>query len=185
MKQIEQTNSGVRFQGDWHEVVLFSHVLAKFLEDNATHRETVDVYEKWMPQDGEEEKDIKKKTAAGACIKHKKVEEGFKGFKEELNDAEHKLADSVHDIVNGRSPTEDVGQAVKDIERLVAAESLKSLRKMERSIYNHIMLKFNPYYFDTEDFSVNLECKNKNRYALSINISTEELRNKVQKRFED
>ncbi len=183
MKQIEGTNAGVKFLGDWHEVVLFSHVLAKFLEENAPHKESVDAYEEWMPTDGDEEEDMKEKTAEDACMKPTEVEEDFNGVKKELKDAEQKIVDSVHDVANGKSPTRDLGQATKDIERLVAAESIKSMRKMEKSIYKHIMLKFNPYYFDTEDFSVNLERKGEDRYALSVNISDEVLRGKVQDRF--
>ncbi|MFO7791476.1 MAG: DUF5828 family protein [Candidatus Saliniplasma sp.] len=184
MKQIEHIHSGVRFQGNWHEVVLFSHVLGKFLEETVPHDGSVEEYEEWMPTDEDCEDDIKEKTADDACIKPTKVEEEFNGVREELKDAEHKLADSVQDITNRESPAKDLGQASKDIERLVAAESIKSLRKMERSIYKHIMLKFNPYYLDTEDFSVNLEHKNKDRYTLAINISDEMLRKKVKDRFE-
>ncbi len=183
MKQIQQINSGVRFQGDWHEVVLFSHVLAKFLEDTTPHKESVDEYEKWMPMDDDEDEDIKEKTSEDACMKTTDVEEDFNGAREELKDAENKLVDSVHNIANGKSPTKDLGEATKDIERLVAVGCIKSLRKMEKSIYKHIMLKFNPYYFDTEDFSVNLERISEGRYALTVNISEEKLREKVKDRF--
>ncbi|MGM0405353.1 MAG: DUF5828 family protein [Thermoplasmatota archaeon] len=183
MKQIKKTNAGVRFQGNWDEVVLFSHVLGKYLEETAPHRESVDKYEEWIPGEDDGQEDIKEKSAVDACIKPTKVEEEFNGVHYELKDAEHKLVDSVHDIANRKSPAKELSEATKDIERLVAAESIISLRKLEKSIYKHIMLKFNPYYFDTEDFSVNLECKNKERYALTINILDEELRKKVQDRF--
>ncbi|MFW6040227.1 MAG: DUF5828 family protein [Thermoplasmatota archaeon] len=182
MKKIEKVNSGVRFQGNWHEIVLFSHVLAHFLEDTVSYEEA-EGFKEWMPEEEEDETDMREKTACGASIRPTKIEEEFNGVKEEIKDVEHKVADSVHDIANKKSPTKDLSQATKDIERLVASESIKSLRKMERMIYKHIMLKFNPYYFDTEDFSVNLECKDKDRYKMTVNISDEYLRTKVQERF--
>ncbi len=180
---MEITNSGLKFEGNWHEIVLFAHVLAHFLKDTAPHRESVEEYEEWMPEEDEDEEDMIEKTADEACLDHYQVEDDFNGVHDELRDAEHKLKDSINDIAHGESPTKDLSEAAKDIEILVAAESIISLRKLERSIYKHIMLKFNPYYFDTEDFSVNLKKTREDRYALSINISDDELRKKVQERF--
>ena len=58
-----------------------------------------------------------------------------------------------------KSPSTELKEASKCINRLVGSKSIKSLRKMEEAIYEQVMLKFNPYYFDTEYFSVNLEEK--------------------------
>jgi len=45
------------------------------------------------------------------------------------------------------------------------------------------MLKFTPYYFDTEDLSINLEKKGKDRYILNVNIMDEKIRNKIKEKI--
>jgi len=183
MSDLKPTNSGISYLGNWDEIVLFSHVLAKFLEKSAPHQDAVEEYEEWMPKDPDDDKDMKEKTADEACIEETQVEKDFNGANEELKDAQNKLKDSVKDIANGENPAKDLGKAAKDIKRLVGAGSLKSLRILEKSIYKHIMLNFNPYYFDTEDFSVNLHKIAEEKYKLAINISDEDLKKKVQDRF--
>ncbi len=80
-----------------------------------------------------------------------------------------------------KSASGELKDASKCINRLVSSKSIKSLRKMEEAIYEQVMLKFNPYYFDTEHFSVNLEEKNEDHYLLTVNIPDEELRETIKK----
>jgi len=84
-----------------------------------------------------------------------------------------------------KSPSIQLKEASKCINRLVGSKSIKSLRKMEETIYEQVMLKFNPYYFDTEYFSVNLEEKNDDSYLLTVNIPDEELRQTIKEGLEE
>ncbi|MEF8832322.1 MAG: DUF5828 family protein [Candidatus Thermoplasmatota archaeon] len=84
-----------------------------------------------------------------------------------------------------KSPSAELKDASKCINRLIGSKSIGSLRKMEEAIYELVMLKFNPYYFDTEHFSVNLEEKNDDHYLLTVNIPDEELRETIKKGLED
>jgi len=84
-----------------------------------------------------------------------------------------------------KSPSTELKEASKCINRLVGSKSIKSLRKMEKAIYEQVMLKFNPYYFDTEHFSVNLEEKNDDSYLLTVNIPDEELRQTIKEGLEE
>ncbi len=87
--------------------------------------------------------------------------------------------------IEKKSPSAELKEASKCINRLVGSKSIKSLRKMEEAIYEEVMLKFNPYYFDTEHFSVNLEEKNEDHYLLTVNIPDEELRQTIKKGLEE
>jgi len=84
-----------------------------------------------------------------------------------------------------KSPSTELKEASKCINRLVGSKSIKSLRKMEEAIYEQVMLKFNPYYFDTEHFSVNLEEKNDDHYLLTVNIPDEDLRRTIKEGLEE
>ena len=188
-----KTNAGVVFKGRWNDICAFARDFERVIEKNApdSNEGSIREYDHWRPKVDEDEKDISEKTAENACMDRKKIEKKYNGAKEELKSAGEKIKNGV----NGEEPpTKNIKEASKKVERLVEAESIKSIRKLERMIYKEIMLRFNPYYFDTEEFSVNLEKVNNEkgddqRYKITINIPDEELREKVKdeliKRVED
>jgi len=78
--------------------------------------------------------------------------------------------------------------ATRNIGKVIGVKSVSSLRKIEKLIYEHVMLKFNPYYFDTEDFSVSLEINNNiigdKGYKLTLNNNDEKFRRELKKNLE-
>ncbi|MFP4000619.1 MAG: DUF5828 family protein [Thermoplasmata archaeon] len=80
-----------------------------------------------------------------------------------------------------KSPSAELKDASKSINRLIGSKSIESLRKMEEAIYEQVMLKLNPYYFDTEHFSINLEEKDDDHYLLTVNIPDDELRKTIKR----
>ncbi|MEF8874839.1 MAG: DUF5828 family protein [Candidatus Thermoplasmatota archaeon] len=176
---MEDTNAGLEFEGGWKDICIFARTFERVIEENAPGEEAVEEYDQWRPREGEDEQDISEKTAENACLDEKEVEERYNGAKEELESAGEKIKKGVG---GEESSTKNIKKASKKVERLVGAESIKSIRKLEKMIYEEIMLKFNPYYFDTEDFSVNLEKisngGNEN-YKLTVNIPDEDLRGKI------
>lgn len=175
---IEITNSGLKYDGSWENICDFARNLEGVIKKCVSNEDSIEQYHEWRPRKNEKYKDMTEKTAKEAALKTKDVEKKFNGTKQELKDVEMDLKKSVVDVKNGKSPSKDIKDASKHIERLVEAESVLSLRKMEMIIYEKLMLKFNPDYFDTEDFSVNLE-KNHKNYVLRINITDEDRRNTI------
>ncbi|MFP4002005.1 MAG: DUF5828 family protein [Candidatus Natronoplasma sp.] len=182
MEGVKITNSGLELEGDWREICEFCSELEVAMEKYLESKEEIDEFEEWMPHEEDSDEDMKLKTAEEAAVKERNIERDFEGAKEELNKAGKNMAKSVEDIRNGVSPSKDLKEALVEIEKVLGVESLRSLRKIEETIYERLMLKLNPYYFDTEDFSVNLERKNKGGYCLSINVTDESLRKHFQKR---
>lgn len=176
---LELTNAGLKVEGDWKEVCVFAKNIESFFDENAADERSVEEYDHWRPREEEDEKELIKRTARKACLDKKEVEEVFNGAREELEAA----GENIKKGMNGEEHrAENIKEASRDIERLVEAESIKSIRKLEKMIYEDIMLRFNPYYFDTEDFSVNLEKISDGgdeRYKLAINVSNEEMRKKI------
>ncbi len=181
---MEFTNAGLKFRGRWKENCSFARSFEKTIDKFSSDKESVEEYDKWRPRENEDEEEITKRTAEEACIDRKKVEDDYNGAKEELEEAGEHIKNSVKGVVNGDgSSAGDIKEASKNVERLVEAGSIKSLRKLERMIYEKIMLRFNPYYFDTEEFSVSLQKANgvEKTYIFSINISDEELREEIRR----
>ncbi|MBS3781774.1 MAG: hypothetical protein KGY68_04120 [Candidatus Thermoplasmatota archaeon] len=183
MVEVDLTTSGLKLEGSWEEICEFSKELEDVMDHYVDSKEEIEEYDKWMPHRRETEEDIKNKTVEEAVIKEKKVEKDFEGAKEVLSEAEDDLAESIHDLSNGIDPSRDLKEALLKIEKVAGVESLRSIRKAEKTIYRKIMLKFNPYYFDTEDFSVNLDHKNQGVYVLCINVSDDDLREHFQDSF--
>lgn len=188
----ETTHSGIKVEGNWEDICDFARDLEGILKESYERKDyaenmddSIENYKDWRPREEEDEEDITKKTAEEASMEEKDVENDFKGTDEELKSAGKKVKDSISRATDEkRSATAELKEASKCINRLVGCKSIKSLRKMEKAIYEQVMLKFNPYYFDTEYFSVNLEEKN-DYYLLTVNIPEEKLRENIKKGFKE
>jgi len=183
MKGVEITNSGLKFEGDWEEVCDFSEELEEVMEKFLESEEKIDDFEDWRPHLEDSDEDMKEKTAGEAAVDKKNIEEDFEGARREIDRAEEKMVDSFRDVKKGVNPSRDLKAALLEIEKVLGVESIRSVRRIEKTIYKKLMLKLNPYYFDTEDFSVNLEIKGNGIYCLSINVTDENLRKHFQDRF--
>lgn len=181
----ESTSAGVRFEGGWSEVCSFAENIEDIMKDNVNDDETIEEYNDWRPRKEEDEEKISKKTAKRASIQEKEVEEEYKGANEELKQAGKKVKNGIENTIDKeKSSTDELKDASKSLERLVGAKALNSIRKMERTIYERIMLRFNPYYFDTEYFSANLKEKEDN-YRFTVNVSEGDLREKVKENLKE
>ncbi len=183
MEGVEITNSGLESEGDWEEICHFCSELEVVMEKYLESREEIDEFEEWRPHEKDSDEDMRDKTAEEAAVDEKNIEKDFEGAKQEFNDAEEKMFESIEDLKEGVNPSKDLKEALLEIEKVLGVESLRSVRKIEKTIYTKLMLKMNPYYFDTEDFSVNLEIEKNGKYCLSINVTDESLREHFQKRF--
>ncbi len=184
MDGVEVTNSGLKFEGDWDGVCKFSKELEEVMEEYIESKKELDDFEDWRPHNGDSDSDMRDKTAEEAAVGEQNIEKGFEGASKELNEVEEKMIDSLEDIKNGIDPSKDLKEALTELERVLGVESIRSIRKVEKTIYKKLMLKINPYYFDTEDFSVNLDVEKDDLYCLKINVSEDDLREKFQGKFE-
>ncbi len=192
-----ETHSGIKLEGDWDDICDFARRLETVLKDGyeqkekeageeakEEYEESIENYHEWRPREEEDEKDITERTAKDATVEEQEVEENFNGTGEELHKAGEKVKKTIESATDEeKSAPEELKDASKCINRLVGAKSLESIRKLERTIYEKIMLKFNPYYFNTEHFSVNLEEIGHNKYMLTVNIPDEKLRDKIREGF--
>ncbi|MGM0404791.1 MAG: DUF5828 family protein [Thermoplasmatota archaeon] len=177
--KVKKINSGVKILGEWEDICDYSRKLESVIEKYSKDKKSVDDFNGWRPREKETKKEVAEKTAEKACMNEKQVEKDFNGTDRELEEASENIKKTVDDISNGSNPGKGIKDASKNIGKVIGAKSIKSIRKMEKTIYERIMLKFNPFYFDTEEFSVNLEDKNGNGYVLTFNIPDEDLRKKI------
>ncbi len=162
---IEFTHSGVSMKGDWEEICGFAKGFEKVIEKAEVRDKTVHRYHNWRPRSDDSKEDIKKKTVEGARLDISELEKNG-------------LAKKVDDI----SDCEDTGKiktATSKVVKDLYLGSAKYFSKMEKIIYENMMLKFNPYFFDDVGFSANLYVKSQEDCQLKFNFTDSVMRDKV------
>lgn len=181
----EEINSGVRKEGSWNEISEFAEKVLDILQDLDLDEKHVEEYGEWMPKKNEAEREFKEKTAKDATLAHKQVEDKSKGVKEDLGDASKKMAKAGKKAAKKQKPEQEVKEASLDILDLFSAKMVRLTRKLEEVLYSRIMMRFNPYYFDTEEFSADVRRKKNGDYTFDINVPREEPRKNLKKELED
>ncbi len=141
----------------------------------------MDSYREWKPEKTEVASDLQKKSAKKASMNKRKIEKDFEGNKKEI--------ENVVDDFSGNKKHKTFMERFRDISqrmgRIIGANSFQFFRGLEERIYEFLMLKFNPNYFDTEEFSVNVEKKEEDSYIFTLNVLDKELRKRIKDRFRD
>lgn len=184
MGKVQETNAGLQFEGDWKEMCEYSKELEKAMDEYIEDQNEIDDFDDWRPHLEDDKGDMIEKTAEEASINEEKVEEDFEGSKKTIEEAEEKLIESTEEISHGEDPSQEIKEGLHDLEKIFEVESVRSVKKIEKTIYKQLMLRFNPLYFDKEDFSINLDKKDDEKYILKINISDDGLREHFQESFQ-
>lgn len=181
-EKIEETNSGVKKKGDWKEISEFAEEVEEAVNDNA-ESESVEDFDDWRPKVEETERDVKKKTIDKAVIQEKELEKESEGVKEDLKNASGKVAEAGMKAAKKESPEKEIREASEDVAKPFYSGLLKFLRALESRVYSWFALRFNPYYLDTEDFSVDMKYRKDGDFEMDVAAPEEEVREDLQKNF--
>lgn len=183
-EDVEKTNSGVKKTGSWSKIVDFSEKVEEALKGSAKD-ESVEKLSKWRPRREEAEGDIEKKTVDSAVIKENKLEEESNGVREDLKEASKNAAEAGKKAAEKKNPEKEVAKASQEAARPFYSNIAKAFRRFEDFVYRNIVLRFNPYYLDTEDFSVDMKSKGDGEYEMGVKVPEEETREDLKKKFEE
>ena len=183
-KDVKHTNSGIEKEGDWEEITEFAEDVEKAIEDTSLKEDSLKKYKEWRPRKEEDTKEIKKKTVKQASIDRKKPEKDSNGS-EDLVVASKKVAKAGKKVGKREKPNREIKDASKEVSNFVMSKTITSVRKFEETIYSDMMLRFNPYFFDAEDFSVDMRSQKNGKYTLGLNIPDEKCRDDIQRRFRE
>ncbi len=161
---IELTNSGVRLKGHWDQVCDFAKGFENVIKKTDMGEQTLSQFQHWRPRKNDSEEDIKLKTVNEAKVDMDHVKNS------KLVKKVDRMSCSKEDVMK-----KTTSRAIKTI----YYHSAKCFIKMEEIVYGKLMLNFNPYFFDREEFSANLRVKDKNRCELNINFNDDDLRNEI------
>ncbi len=181
-KELEETNSGVKKRGDWEEISEFAREVEEAVQDTDIEDEEVEEYNDWRPREEEDEDDIRERTAEKASIK---VSRENVSVINEAQEAGKKIAKAGEKASKLESPSEDLSEGINHFWTGVFNKSAQWVQRMEKAIYRRFMLRFNPYYYDTANISVDMRSERKGDYQMDVSVSEDEARENLKERFKE
>jgi hypothetical protein len=181
-RSVEETNSGVKKRGNWKEIAEFGEEVENVIEDSAVES-PVEKFNEWRPRVEESERDVKRKTVDEAVLPEKEMEKDSNGVKD-LKEASGKAAEAGKKAAKAENPEQEIKDASKDAAKPFYSGIAKIFRKLEDLIYSKIVLKLNPYYLDTEDFSADIKHRRKGEFEMDVSAPKEDMRKDLKEGFE-
>ncbi|MFT4892730.1 MAG: hypothetical protein ACI8Z7_000514 [Candidatus Nanohaloarchaea archaeon] len=179
-EDIEETNSGLRKEGDLEEIAEFAGEAEEVIKQKEDE-EVAEDFEEWRPRSSDSQEDMKRKTVKSASLRKRNIEEESQGM-DDIANAGKKAVEAGKNTVKKKKP-EGAGEATFDALRPFFSGSLKALRKVEEKVYSSLMLKFNPYFFDAGDLSADIGRKRNGDYRFDLDTTDEESRKALKQRF--
>lgn len=181
-EDLEETNAGVKKNGDIEEVADFARKVEEGLKDEVEEK-SIEDFNGWRPREEDKEKDIERKTVEAASISSKSVEEKSNGV-EDISEAGKKTVEATKKAVKRENPDQELKEASKKIKRPIKSGSRKAARGLEEGIYSKVMTKLNPYFFDTKEFSADLRANKDGSYSMEVSVPDSDKRNNLKDSLE-
>ncbi len=185
--------SGFKVEGTWEDVVDHGERITRALiqaglgtaEASDELEEALDEWEAWRPKTHDSfDDDIREKTADQASLSEGAGEQAGKAPGDDLKEARDKFFRALGDIERKglREAVSSVGASLGRVGRAADSAGRKAFRSLEDLVYQGVMTKVTPYYFDNELISADLSRKSNGsqpRYSLEVNIQDDRLKNRV------
>jgi hypothetical protein len=192
MGEIEESVSGFKCRGGWVDVVEHGERIASALEELAgnheLNREALAEFDEWRPKSHERIEDVNEKTAEQAHLQEGKGEREGKDPDEDLQTAGEKLAESYGKLDDPEEAVDKWGESIDYVARAADSAGRKVIRRVEDSVYQKVMTRVSPYFFDNELVSANIRRVDHGdgpRFVFEINVNDDDLKILVSNRLAD
>lgn len=178
---MQTTLTGFKKTGSWEQIVEHGERITAALIELDVTNDNFDEWNEWRPKvDDTLHGDINKKTAEKATVNHGKGEQKGKSPNEDIVTAGKKLSDNSVQKSPQQAAT-NMQQSASYASRAIDTVTRKALRAIETVVYQYIMTRVSPYYFDNELISANTTWNsklgtNKTVFTLEVNINDDALR---------
>lgn len=186
MTEVERKISGFVVKGAWVDIVAHGERISQALRDTDTTGEAYQDWEEWRPKlDERIHEEVSEKTADKASISKGKGEEEGEDATGDLQTAGEKLEESYETLEEGeKEAIEKAQDSLAHAKRAADTAGRKAVRTIEDTVYQGVMSKFSPYYFDNTIISANLSRKSgplsdEEVFVFEINVNDDELKSRV------
>ena len=193
MSDIEESVSGFKCRGGWVDVVehgeRITHALKQLTEEQEIDEDALTEFDDWRPKSHERlDEDLNEKTAEQAHLEEGRGEQAGKGPDEDLQTAGEKLAESYESLDNPDKAVGKWGESIDYVARAADSAGRKAIRTVEDTVYQRVMTRVSPYYFDNELISANIQRVSRDdspRYVFEVNVNDDDLKTRVSNRLAD
>jgi hypothetical protein len=193
MSDIEESVSGFKCRGGWVDVVehgeRITHALKQLTEEQKIDEDALTEFDDWRPKSHERlDEDLNEKTAEQAHLEEGKGEQAGKGPDEDLQTAGEKLAESYESLDDPDEAVGKWGESIDYVARAADSAGRKAIRTVEDTVYQSVMTRVSPYYFDNELISANIQRVSRDdsaRYVFEVNVNDDDLKTRVSNRLAD
>ncbi len=190
---MEESVSGFKTRGGWVDVVehgeRITHALEELADDQDVDTEALGEFDDWRPKSHERlDEDVSEKTAEQAHVEEGKGEQEGKSPDDDLQTAGEKLAESYENLDDPDEAVDKWGESIDYVARAADSAGRKALRKVEDSVYQNVMTRVSPYFFDNDLISANLQRVSRSdepEYVFEVNVNDDDLKIRVSNRLAD
>lgn len=180
---VKETNSGLKKKGDLEEIAEFADEVEEVMEEEDIDEDTVKDFQRWKPEEDDVKRDIEEKTVKTASMSKRSVEDKSEGVKKDLEKAGSAAKDAGKKVTSKENPGPEIKKASRRVIRPVYSGTVRATRDLEEKIYSNVMVKFNPYFFDSKDFSADLKADEDGGYTMNVNVTDKNYRNALKRKI--
>ena len=180
--------SGFEVSGTWEEIVEHGERITEALRDAGVTAESLTEWQSWRPKATDRiDAEMSEKTAAQASVAEGAGERADASPGDDLRTAGEKATDGIDDV-RERDPAGGAARGRDSVDHAArAADSAgrKLLRTIESVVYERLMTRVAPYYFDSELVSANLRRTegNDEEFTFEVNVNDDDLKADVSDRL--
>ena len=191
MSDTEESVSGFKCSGSWVDIVehgeRITHALEQLADEHDIDEDALAEFDNWRPKSHERlDKDVNEKTAEQAHLEEGKGEQAGKEPDEDLQTAGEKLAESYESLDDPDEAVGKWGESIDYVARAADSAGRKAIRRVEDTVYQSVMTRVSPYYFDNELVSANTKRGSRGdrpRYVFEVNVNDDDLKTRVSNRL--
>ena len=190
---MEERISGFKLRGTWEEIVEHGERITEALEDLGISSDGFDEWRHWRPKADEPLEAVNEKTATHASVDEGDGEAADESPTDDLHSAGEQLSAS-YENATGNDPdaaVEHGGDSLDYAARAADSAGRKLLRTVEETVYEGVMTRVSPYYFDNDLISANLRrsgtglVSDDDEFVLEVDISDDDLKSDVADRLDE
>jgi hypothetical protein len=189
---MEESVSGFKLRGTWGDVVEHGERITEALREAGASGDAYEEWDEWRPKHHERlGEDVSEKTAEQASVDEGKGEKEGKAPDDDLKTAGEKISESYEKLEeeNTDEAVDKWQDSVSYVARAADSASRKALRKVEDTVYQKVMTRLAPYYFDNDLISANVQRVGRGdgeeEFVFEVNINDDDLKTEVSERLSD
>ena len=187
---MEESVSGFKLRGDWGDIVEHGERITEALREAGASGDAYEEWNEWRPKSHERlGEDVSAKTAEKARTGEGKGEQAGKTPDDDLKTAGEKISESYQKLEEEKTDeaVDSWHDSVSYVARAADSASRKAIRKVEDTVYQKVMTRLAPYYFDNDLVSANVQQVGRGdgeeEFVFEVNVNEDELKEAVSEKL--